>query len=155
MKTNIAICDRPSAASFWVLGDQLRYFGGIEGRGLHVFEVLIPPGSSTPPHTHESLEIFHVIEGEVTFGIFEVGEPRFVKGLPGTVVTVPSNCGHNYVNASQENARVLVIAEEQMHRFFNSVASPDPLKGPPSPADLERVGAACSRAGIHFLQLAR
>lgn len=136
----------------WVLGDQVRFLGRVEDRDLHVVGVTVPPGSGTPPHRHASIEIFRVDEGEVTFGIFGDGPPRWVKGRPGTIVTVPSNHGHNYTNTGTGPAVMTVVVESSMCDFFREIGSEvAPAAGPPGPADMERVMEACRRHGIEIL----
>ncbi len=140
------------AETLWVLGDRLRFMGEVEGGSLHAVEVTIPPGSGTPPHRHASVEIFHVTEGEVTFAEFGDGPPRQAIAGPGTVVTVPSGAAHNYVNAGQQAARMLVVLERQMVDFFRDVGTPQPPPpGPPSDATIARLLEICGRHGIEIL----
>lgn len=144
------------ATPIWVLGDQLQFMGSVEGTDLHVIDVKIPPGSGTPPHRHQSIEIFRVSEGEVTFGFFDGGSVKSVVAGPGTVVTVPANFGHNYQNRSAKPAAMTAIVEGQMKAFFNDVGSPvEPPPGPPSSAQIETLRAACQRHGIEIIDTPR
>ena len=143
------------ARTLWVLGDQVRFMGQVDGTDLHVLDVVVPPGSGTPPHTHRSPEIFRVSEGEVTFGIFGDGPPRMIVAGPGTVVTVPSNVGHNYQNRGSSPAVMTSILETQMVDFFSEIGSREqPPAGPPAPEAIEAVMAACARHGIRVLEAA-
>ena len=152
MNTNVTVASPQKTTPFYVLGDQLRLLGSVDGRDLHVIEVTVPPGSGTPPHRHQSMEIFRVSAGEITFGIFGDGPPQIVKGGPGTVVTIPSLHGHNYTNSGTEPAAMTVVIEGQMRDFFEEVGSPTaPPPGPPSEAEIGRVMEACRRHGIEML----
>lgn len=145
--------DHPAhAASIYVLGDRLQFLGSVAGRDLHVVEITVPPGSGTPPHRHQSMEIFRISSGEITFGVFGDGPPRMVTGGPGAVVTVPSNFAHNYTNLGSETASMIVVVENQMKDFFEDVGTTvAPPSGPPSEAEIGRVLAACTRHGIEIL----
>jgi quercetin dioxygenase-like cupin family protein len=148
----ITIENPGNAASIYVLGDRLQFLGSVAGRDLHVVEITVPPGSGTPPHRHQSMEIFRISTGEVTFGIFDDGPPRRVKGGPGSVVTVPSNFAHNYINLGSATATMTVIVEKQMRDFFEEVGTAvAPPPGPPSEAEIGRVLEACARHGIEIL----
>lgn len=152
MSNTVHVTHPADARSIWVLGDEVKFMGKLEGSDLHVLDVVVPPGSGTPPHTHRSVEIFRVSEGEVTFGFFDSTPPRFVIATPGTVITVPSNVGHNYRNSTPSPARITSIIESQMVDFFNEIGSPvPPPPGPPPAAVIEKVIAACGSHGITML----
>lgn len=155
MSHTVTITHPQDAPVAWILGDQVRFMGAVAGSDLHVVEVTIPPGSGTPPHRHDSVEIFRVTEGEVTFGIFEDGPPRMVVAGPGTVVTLPSRVGHNYQNTGDTPAAMTAVLERQMLDFFTEVASTDaPAPGAPSPEVIGRIMAACARHGIEMVAAA-
>ncbi|MFZ0098340.1 MAG: cupin domain-containing protein [Gemmobacter sp.] len=143
------------APSVWVVGDQVRFMGDVDGANLSVVEVTVMPGSGTPPHRHASPEIFRVTEGEVTFGIFGDGPPRMITAGVGTVVTVPSWLGHNYSNQSDKPARFAAVLEHEMVEFFKDVGTDVmPPQGPPSDELFGRIMAACQRHGIQMLAAA-
>lgn len=143
---------RPETAPFvWVLGDQVRFMGVLEEKGLHLLEVTVLPGSGTPPHRHASPEVFHVCEGEITFGFFEGDEPSTVVAGPGSIVTLPGHVGHSYANRGEAPAVMTAIVEAPMVAFFKDVGSPLRPEGPPSPETVSRVVAACGRHGIDLL----
>lgn len=147
-----SIADPHHTAPVWVLGDELRFLGSVSDRDLHVIDVIVPPGSGTPPHRHASIEIFRVAEGELTFGLFEEDAPSFVTASPGTVVTLPSMHAHNYANRTAQPARMTVVVEGQMHDFFRDVAASEPPPaGPPSAAAIAAIAEACRRHGIDLL----
>lgn len=152
MSAAVAIVRREEAETVWVLGDRLRFMGAVAGTDLHIVEVTVPPGSGTPPHRHASIEIFHVVEGEVTFGMFDGGPPRAVSGGPGAVVTVASNAAHNYANRGSTNAVMLVVVQQQMRDFFAELGAPEaPPPGPPPAAAMARILAVCALHGVEML----
>jgi quercetin dioxygenase-like cupin family protein len=140
------------AETIHVLGDTLRFMGALAGTDLHVLEITVPPGSGTPPHRHASVEIFRVNAGEITFGLFDEGPPRFVTAGPGTVVTVPSGAAHNYTNNGPGRAAMSVVLQASMIAFFRDVGTPaPPPPGPPPAEAIERLLAGCARHGIEIL----
>lgn len=138
----------------WVVRDRLRFMGDLAGTDLSVVEVEVPPGSGTPPHRHASPEIFRVLNGEITFGLFQDGPSVHIRGGAGTVVTMPSNVGHNYANLSGAPASMLVVVDRSMKEFFLDAGRRDPPPaGPPSDAEVADVMAACVRHGITGLEV--
>lgn len=90
MSATLSITRPPQAKSVWVVRDTIRFMGHLDGTELSVLEVEVPPGSGTPPHQHESPEIFRVLRGSITFGtLTETGMSASAEES-GAVVTVPS-----------------------------------------------------------------
>ncbi|MGE0639402.1 MAG: cupin domain-containing protein [Thermoanaerobaculia bacterium] len=140
------------AESLWVVRDRIRFKGELAGTELSVLEVDVPPGSGTPPHVHSSPEIFRVLDGEVTFGLIDGDSPSSVVAGVGTVVTVPSRLPHSYRNDSRRPARLLVVVERSMVRFFRELGKAEaPPAGPPSETEIAEVMAACVRHDIRIL----
>ncbi|MBO3759751.1 cupin domain-containing protein [Ciceribacter sp. L1K22] len=141
-----------SAETLWVVRDKVRFMGDVEGKNLSVLEVMVPPGSGTPPHMHDSAEIFRVLDGEITFGLFDTLPPRHIVAGPGSVVTIGSGEPHNYVNTGGRPAEMLVIVDTAMKQFFKDLGRvEEPEYGPPSAAEIAQVQEACARHGISML----
>ncbi|WP_181708768.1 cupin domain-containing protein [Chthonobacter rhizosphaerae] len=148
----VQITRREEAPAVWVVRDQVRFMGRLEGTDLTVLEVEVPPGAGTPPHRHSSPEIFRILSGEVTFGLFEDGPPRQVQAGPGTVVTVPSGVAHNYTNSGDSQASMVVVLETSMEAFFRDLGrSETPPAGPPSEDEIAAVIAACDRHAVEMV----
>lgn len=140
------------ADALWVVRDRVRFMGELDGTELAILDIDVPPGSGTPPHRHDSPEIFRVLDGELTFGSFGDGPPAETVAGVGTVVTVPSGAAHNYRNAGSVPARMLVVVERSMIAFFRDLGRREvPPNAPPSDAEIADVLAACARHGIHVL----
>lgn len=152
MSSTIGIVRGADADAVWVVRDRVRFMGEVAGSDLAVLEVEVPPGSGTPPHRHASPEIFRVLSGELTFGLFDDGPPTLTAAGAGTVVTVPSDVPHNYQNAGAAPASMLVVVERSMAAFFRDLGRRDaPPAGPPSDDEIAAVMAACARHGIRIL----
>lgn len=152
MSADLTVVRPHEAESVWVIRDRVRFMGEVPGTDLAVIEVEVPPGSGTPPHRHASPEVFHVLEGEITFGRFGDGPPRFVPAGPGTVASVPSRVPHQYQNTGPVPARMLVVIDRSMAAFFRDLGRAEaPPAGPPSDAEIAAVMAACARHDIQML----
>lgn len=148
----IAFNTRESAEVLWVIRDKVQFMGEVPEKGLTVLEVTVPPGSGTPPHKHESIEIFRVLGGEITFTLFDSTPPSQVVAHAGDVLTLRSYQPHNYFNSGDVPAQMLSIVEASMGSFFRDLGSKDvPPAGPPSAEEIGAVMAACERHGIEVL----
>jgi quercetin dioxygenase-like cupin family protein len=133
----------------WVVADKVRFLGNLPGSSIELLDIEVPAGSGTPPHTHESAELFYVLEGELTVRQFGAAAPPVViRAGAGTSVRIPSRVPHNYVNESAKPVRMMVMLEASMVAFFRDIGSAAPASGAP---DLERIGAAMDRHGIEAL----
>lgn len=137
---------RPADAdTLWVVADRLRFCGGLAGSGVELLDVEVPPGSGTPPHSHASAELFHVIAGTLTVGSFpEGGAPVMIEAGAGSTVRIDSRMPHNYVNAGTQPVRMLVLVEASMVAFFRDIGTTERQSAP----DFEKIGAAMQRHGI-------
>jgi quercetin dioxygenase-like cupin family protein len=136
----------------WVVADKIRFLGNLPGSPVELLDIEVPAGSGTPPHMHESAELFYVLEGELTLRQFGPGTPPVAtKAGPGTSVRIPSRVPHNYVNESGKPVRMLVMLDASMVAFFRDIGSAEPASGAP---DFARIGAAMQKHGIEALATA-
>jgi len=143
---------RDEAEALWVIRDQVRFMGDVPGKNLSVLEVSVPPGSGTPPHKHESIEVFRILSGEITFTLFDTTVPQQIIAGPGSVLTLSPYQPHNYINTGTEEAEMIVIIENSMVNFFRDLGRPDrPDASPPSEAEIGAILAACTRHGIQVI----
>ncbi|MFQ6186237.1 cupin domain-containing protein [Sinorhizobium meliloti] len=148
---NIEMTTANNAEYLWVVADRIRFLGGVPGSDLELLDIEVPPGSGTPPHIHESPELFYILEGELTVRQFGAGLPQVIKAGPSTSVRVPSRVPHNYSNESDNPIRMLVMLAPSMIAFFRDVGSVERPQGTP---DFARIGAAMDRHGIEALSMA-
>lgn len=147
-----AFTTRDNAEALWVVRDEVRFMGEVPEKGLSILEVTVPPGSGTPPHKHESIEIFRVLSGEVTFTLFDTNPPARLVAQTGDVLTLRSYQPHNYANTGSVPAQMIAIVEDSMSRFFRDLGENRvPPAGPPSAEEIGAVMAACQRNGIEVL----
>ncbi len=75
-------------------------------RGAHeaaLFRIDVPPGGGLPPHHHDHLDVFTVVEGG---GDFHIDDTTFAVE-PGDSVVVPIGAVH-YLEAGQAGAAIVV-----------------------------------------------
>lgn len=137
----------------WVMADRLRFAGALPGTDYVVAEVTVPPGSGTPLHRHASPELFRVLSGALDFTTVEDGVARVMRAGPGDVLRVAPHAPHGYANGGTTPAEVLVVLDRGMEAFFREIGGAEPAKGPPGPQDFARIGAACARHGIAFVEM--
>jgi len=148
----IEVTNTAGADYLWVVADRIRFLGGVPGSSLELVDIEVPAGSGTPPHTHESPELFYILEGELTLREFGPAlPPKVIRATAGTSVRIPSMVPHNYVNESGKPVRVLVMLEPSMIAFFREIGSVERPQGAP---DFARIGAAMERHGIEALAMA-
>ena len=135
-----------------VLGDQVALRAELPGTRLAVIDILVPPGSGVPPHTHEFPEIFRILEGSLEIYSETGGRGSEAIAGPGDIVTVASGAVHGYRNPGQTPARAEVVVDQALLSFFRDIAYPAPLAGPPTPELMQKVFAAAERHGIDMLQ---
>lgn len=144
MKPDVITQD--NAEALWVVADRIRFLGGLPGSSLELIEVEVPPGSGTPPHSHASAELFHVVEGTLTVRIFGAGAPEAAAVGAGSSVRIEGWVPHNYSNDSGQPVRVLVLLDGTMTAFFRDIGTAER----PSQPDFAKIGAAMERHGIRL-----
>ncbi|WP_246569383.1 cupin domain-containing protein [Rhizobium bangladeshense] len=149
---NQAFKTRDTADALWVVRDKVQFMGEVPEKGLSILEVTVPPGSGTPPHKHQSVEIFRVLSGEITFTVFDSVPPSQMVAGPGDVLILRSFQPHNYANTGSLPAQMIAVVEDSMNHFFRDVGQSEvPPDGPPSAEEIGAVLAACQRHGIEIL----
>lgn len=101
-----------------------------------ILELVLPSGTfGAPPHVHSKEdEHFYVISGEMQF----LDREEIVTGKAGSLVILPRGHLHGFWNASDQEARMLLIVTPgQFASFFDSVVQRIRAENPDSS---ERVG---------------
>jgi len=132
----------------WVLGAFITYKErGGEGRNT-VFEEIIPPQMTGPPHYHrEQDETFYVLEGQYSFLI----DGRTIDVGPGSFLHVPRGTVHAVRNVGAAPGKHLVsITPGPLVEFFDRVGIPvtdiQSFRIPAGPPpDMEKL-VACARS---------
>ena len=132
----------------------IRVSAGDSSDDIAVPEHRAPCGDSPPLHIHhEEDEVFHVLEGEVTYRVGETTR----RARPGETLMDPKGMPHTYRVDSAEGARMLTITRGGFERFVRSFARPAetdglPVRsGPPTAEQAAALAQACSRFGIELV----
>jgi quercetin dioxygenase-like cupin family protein len=68
-------------------------------------ENIAAPGTATPMHFHAEDEIFHILEGTVTFSI----DGDVFNASVGSIVVIPAGAQHAWRNRSNSPIRMLIF----------------------------------------------
>jgi len=140
--------------AFDIVGDRCTFLAVSEDTdgAYALIEDWIPPEVGPPPHIHRREdEAFYVLEGELTFGVWD----RALTLRAGGFVHLPRGTPHWFRNASDKPARALVLVTPGgFERFLAEVGVPvhDPAvpPAPPTEAHLARLIATAARFGIEI-----
>jgi quercetin dioxygenase-like cupin family protein len=123
--------------------------------GLSVIENRAPFGDSPPLHIHSTEdELFLILEGQFRF--VAGGEER--RAGPGDAVLTHKGVPHTYRVDSPEGGRWLVVTTHgDFERFVRELSRPaetaelPPAEGPPSPEQVQALGALAARHHIELV----
>ena len=119
---------------------EIRYLmdGTLNGAGLGVFELTVPPGARVPPaHSHRgNEEIVYVLEGTLRYSVDD--ETRDLE--PGERMYTPRGSVHAFSNPHDRPARALIILTPDIGlQYFREVAEIVEAPNGPDPARMIEV----------------
>jgi quercetin dioxygenase-like cupin family protein len=136
-----------------VVGDEYRMLvtGQETGGRYAMWHAIVPPGGGPPPHIHSrEEESFYVLEGEITFMI----EGETFVGGPGTFANLPLGSLHNFHNATDKPARMIISCApagfEQMFLEAGRVLQPGESATPPTKEEIEKLLAIAPKYGVEI-----
>ena len=136
-----------------VAGDVYAFLatGDETGGAYALIEARVPAGGGPPPHTQSDVELFYVLEGEVTF---MVSGEEVVAG-PGVSVRVEPGVVHAFKNRSGADARMLIqTLPAGMDKYFRAVGEPVSSMSddvPITPEHIAKLKAIAPKYGIEIL----
>lgn len=69
-----------------------------------ICETELPPGANVEPHLHPEAETFYILDGEFTFLVEDINEPKICK--KGAFVSVPPYVTHSFRNSGGRKGRI-------------------------------------------------
>lgn len=122
------------------------------GDRFGLFHALVPPGAGIPLHHHPDVEMFYLVEGELSV-LREVGgalQEFSVRREEGGFI--PAGAPHGFVNKASSPARALITCTRGLEDFLMEAGQPvrHDRQGPPSPSEIEQVLAIARRHGQVF-----
>jgi quercetin dioxygenase-like cupin family protein len=141
-----------------IVGDIYRYLvTGEDTDGKYaLIEATVPPGGGPPLHVHSrETEGFYILDGEMAFQVAEGDGLKTIVATPGTSLTLPPGVKHAFHNATDRDARMLIlVAPAGLEKMFLEVGVEltDPAATAPakSKEEIERLLAAAPRYGIEL-----
>ena len=115
-----------------------------------VIKGTIPPGGSVPIHSHQAIEVFYVLSGNVEVLREKHGKSHWIAAGPGDFIEVPSGAKHGFRNRSQHPVVQLITTTSKLGRFFQQIGRsiPQGANGnPPSPDQLQHFVRTSERYG--------
>ncbi|MBL8162655.1 MAG: cupin domain-containing protein [Anaerolineae bacterium] len=117
----------------------------------HLIEQVAPPNGESPYHIHDAEdEIFHILEGEMSF----VSGDMTWKGGPGTFIFLPRGIPHGFrVEGTQPARGLLITTSGGFEQFVRELGQPmtELVLPAPGPIDMNAVMAAAGRNQIQIL----
>ena len=143
-----------SGRSTWVVGDlyTVKASGRDTAAAFCLIEVVVPPQSGPPPHSHRNEdEAFYILEGR--FQVFVDGQE--LSAGPGSWVQLARGSVHHFKNIGDSAGKMLILATPAgLDEFFleagREVTSRDPESGRPTEADVQRLLSVAPKYGIEI-----
>ena len=121
---------------------------------ISVLEHWAALGDSPPLHIHhDEDEVFHVLEGEVTFQVRGMSH----RTRAGDIVIAPKGLPHTYRVESREGARMLTVTRGRFESFVRALGRPAETQGmpvpsgPPTREQAEALARTCLEFGIELV----
>ena len=137
-----------------IVGDEYHILvtGQETGGRYAMWDAIIPPGGGPPPHIHRrEEESFYVLDGEITFMV--EGETSIAG--PGTFASMPLGSLHNFHNATDQPARMLISVApagfEQMLFEAGRVLMPGETASPPTKQEIEKLLEIAPKYGVEIM----
>ena len=134
---------------FEVLGASIEFLVGPQqgDEAPCILKGTIPSGVVIPMHSHDVIEIFFVLSGNIEV-LVEAGEKmQWVEVGVGDLIEIPSNAKHAFRNRSQNPVLNLLFTTSKHGRYFQEIGRPL--------ASGECVRPPTSDEIQHFLETAR
>lgn len=139
--------------SWWLIMDKMILLADAawtHGR-FTAWESICLPGGGPPPHTHSREdELFYIIEGELTFTLFD----QTILGKPGTAVYLPAGSLHTFHNHTDKPTRYFLISTGDSFQAFVSElgfrTEVLPVPVPPDEKEFGRIVRICHERGMEL-----
>ncbi len=80
-----------------------------EGNNAYVGQITLQPEAEVPAHRHDAEEYLFIKEGG---GLLTIEDEEFELG-PGTIVAIPQNAEHSYINGPEETTAFQVFSSPE------------------------------------------
>lgn len=125
MDSSISIINPDQGETLAIAGGNYRIIiSGDQTNGSYaVIEMTVPPGGGPPPHAHpDTQEMFHVLEGELTF---KTEQGHHIVSKDGFVNIPLGGAIHCFKNNSENYARLLcTVVPAGLENLFRELGEP-------------------------------
>lgn len=125
MDSSISIINTDQGETLAIAGGNYRIIiSGDQTNGSYaVIEMTVPPGGGPPPHAHpDTQEMFHVLEGELTF---KTEQGHHIVSKDGFVNIPFGGAIHCFKNNSENYARLLcTVVPAGLENLFRELGEP-------------------------------
>jgi quercetin dioxygenase-like cupin family protein len=140
---------------FEVLGASVEFLVGPHPGDLApcILKGTIPSGVSIPMHSHDVLEIFFVLAGNIEVLVEAGGKMQWVEAGVGDLIEIPSNARHAFRNRSQNPVLNLLFTTSKHGRYFQEIGRPlasGESVRPPTPDEVQHFLETARRYGYWF-----
>jgi quercetin dioxygenase-like cupin family protein len=140
---------------FQVLGASVEFLLGPQqgDEAPCVLKGTIPSGVSVPMHSHDSVEIFFVLSGNIDVLVEAGGKMHWVEAGAEDLIEIPSNAKHAFRNRSQNPVLNLLFTASRHGRYFQEIGRPvasGQSVRPPAPDEIQHFLKTAQRYGYWF-----
>jgi len=140
---------------FEVLGASVEFLVGPQqgDEAPCILKGTIPTGVLIPMHSHEAIEIFFVLSGNIEV-LLEAGKKmQWLEAGVGDLIEIPSNARHAFRNRSQNPVLNLLFTTSKHGRYFQEIGrrlvSGESAR-PPAPDEIKNFLETARRYGYWF-----
>ena len=141
--------------TFYLMGMMMHFLTTSEDDGYFLCDSILLPGARAPPNRHAGdAESFFVREGTIEFTV----DGKVTEAGPGEFVKVPRGAVHSFRNATDSEARMLILnvpgkIHESVFRICGTELPAGATHWPkdPSPLDMQWVAKVCKDEGLEIL----
>ena len=129
---------------FEVLGASIEFLAGPQqgDEAPCILKGTIPSGVVIPMHSHDVIEIFFVLSGNIEV-LVEAGEKmQWAEVSVGDLIEIPSNAKHAFRNRSQNPVLNLLFTTSKHGRYFQEIGRPltsGESVRPPAPDEIQHL----------------
>jgi quercetin dioxygenase-like cupin family protein len=142
-------------SDFEVLGASIEFLVGPQpgDEAPCILKGTIPSGVVVPVHSHDVIEIFFVLSGNIEVLVEAGKKMQWFEVSAGDLIEIPSNAKHAIRNRSQNPVLNLLFTTSKHGRYFQEIGRPmfsrESVR-PPGPDEIQHLLKTAQRYGYWF-----
>jgi quercetin dioxygenase-like cupin family protein len=151
----VSVVRKRDCRVFEVLGASIEFLVGPQpgDEGPCILKGTIPSGVVVPMHSHDVIEIFFVLSGNIEVLVGADEKMQWVEVSVGDLIEIPSNAKHAFRNRSQNPMLNLLFTTSKHGRYFQEIGrplAPGESVRPPAPDEIQHLLKTAKRYGYWF-----